>query len=61
MWVSHTITHPQSVERLDSLPTVLRSNGVELRLVDSLVPLKNMWGSSLHVSGLRLRNAAGWK
>ncbi|MGO7421998.1 DUF6886 family protein, partial [Rhizobium ruizarguesonis] len=35
--------------------------GVELRVVDTLTPLKGLWGTSLHVSGIRLRNAGDWE
>jgi hypothetical protein len=28
--------------------------------MDSLAPLRGVWGASLHASGIRLRNAAGW-
>jgi hypothetical protein len=39
---------------------VLRSSGVELRVLDRLTPLRGVWDSSLHASGIRLRNAQGW-
>jgi hypothetical protein len=28
--------------------------------MDNLLPLKGLWNTSLHASGIRLRNAAGW-
>lgn len=34
--------------------------GVELRVVDSLRPLKGLWTTGLHVSGIRLRYARDW-
>ena len=43
------------------LPTALAECDVELRAVDSLVPLRGVWSSSLHASGIRLRNAVGWE
>jgi hypothetical protein len=33
---------------------------VELRVMESLLPLRGVWDSSLHASGIRLRNARGW-
>lgn len=30
-------------------------------MMDSLIPLKGVWDISLHASGIRLRNAAGWE
>jgi hypothetical protein len=29
-------------------------------MLDDLTPLKEVWQSSLHASGIRLRNARGW-
>jgi hypothetical protein len=60
MWVSRTSVRPLGVEPIADLPAMLAAQGVELRAVDSLVPLKSLWSTSLHVSGIRLRNAAGW-
>jgi len=60
MWVSRAPVSPLGVERLDDLPAALRANGVELRLMESLTPLKSVWTTSLHASGIRLRNAIGW-
>lgn len=59
--VSRESVRPLRVERLDGLPGRLREAGVELRLMPSLVPLRGMWDSTLHVSGIRLRNAVGWQ
>jgi hypothetical protein len=60
MWVSRLPVRPLRVEALDDLPAQLARRGVELRVLDSLLPLKPVWQSSLHASGIRLRNAAGW-
>jgi hypothetical protein len=60
MWVARTEVEPISVETIDDLPAALAEQGVELRLMPSLVPLKDVWETSLHASGIRLRNAAGW-
>lgn len=61
MCVSRDPVAPVHVETLSDLPAELRAHGVELRIMESLSPLKKLWTTSLHVSGLRLRNARGWK
>jgi hypothetical protein len=38
----------------------MASAGVELRVMERLTPLRHVWSTSLHASGVRLRNAAGW-
>lgn len=60
MWVSRESVQPIAVERLDDLFEALRAQGVELRIMESLLPLRSIWDSSLHASGIRLRNAQGW-
>lgn len=60
MWVSRATVKPIRRERLRYLPEVLQKEGVELRSLKNLLPLKPLWDSSLHVSGIRLRNASGW-
>lgn len=60
MWVSRVPVVPIKVETCSDLPAELRAQGVELRLMESLVGLKELWTTSLHVSGIRLRNARGW-
>ena len=60
MWVSRTPVAPIHVETLCDLPAELRAQGVELRVMESLSPLKEVWKTSLHVSGIRLRNARDW-
>ncbi len=60
MWVSREPAIPLGVEMLSNLPVELSSQDVELRAVPSLLPLKCLWQSTLHASGIRLRNAAGW-
>jgi hypothetical protein len=61
MWVSKTQVVPTGIETLRDLPAELRAQDVELRVTESLVPLKNAWRTSLHASGIRLRNARGWE
>jgi hypothetical protein len=60
MWVARQTVAPLGRERLTDLPAELAMRDVELRVLESLVPLRGLWDTSLHVSGIRLRNAAGW-
>ncbi|MBN9492114.1 hypothetical protein J0H33_02025 [bacterium] len=60
MWVSREPVEPLAVDRLEGLPSALAAADVELRIVPSLVPLGGLWETTVHVSGIRLRNAAGW-
>jgi hypothetical protein len=60
MWVSQAAVAPVKVETLSDLMAELRVQDVELRVMESLVVLKELWKTSLHVSGIRLRNASGW-
>ncbi|HEY9235093.1 DUF6886 family protein [Phenylobacterium koreense] len=60
MWVARQGVTPIARETLTDLPEALRQSGVELRLMDDLTPLKGVWSSSLHASGIRLRNALNW-
>jgi hypothetical protein len=58
--VSPVAAPPLSVEPAGELREALVAAGVELRALDSLQPLAEAWHSSLHFSGIRLRNAAKW-
>lgn len=60
MWVAREAVTPIAVETIDDLPAALIACDVELRPMESLVPLKSIWTTSLHASGIRLRNARGW-
>lgn len=60
MWVSEAPVVPLGRVVLSQLNHELAWSGVDLRVVDSLAPLAALWDSSLHVSGIRLRNAATW-
>jgi len=61
MFVSRGSVEPLAMERITSLPTSLRSCDVELRLMERLSPLRDVWNSSMAASGIRLRNAEGWQ
>lgn len=58
--VSASAVKPRAVEALGDLESALESSGVELRVVDSLQALADAWFSTLHFSGIRLRNAVEW-
>jgi hypothetical protein len=60
MWVSRTEVAPLRVDAPRDLAAELKAQNVELRVVKSLVPLRNVWQTSLPASGIRLRNAEGW-
>jgi hypothetical protein len=60
MWVSRVAVEPGAVEPVGDLLSALQAADVELRVMPDLLPLKGVWDSSLHASGIRLRNAAGW-
>jgi len=60
MWVSRQAATPVDALEITDLPTALAETGAELRALPSLLPLRPVWNSSLHVSGIRLRNALGW-
>ena len=60
MWVSRGPVAPLAVETLSDLPAAMVAANVELRVVPSLVPLRRALDTTLHFSGIRLRNAQGW-
>jgi hypothetical protein len=60
MWVARGRVIPMERTTILRLDQEFAPRGVELRVVDSLRPLKNLWNTSLHVSGIRLRNARDW-
>ena len=61
MFVSRLAVKPMAVDAIGSLPDTLREYGVvEIRSMPSLSSLRPVWQSSMHASGIRLRNAKGW-
>ncbi len=58
MHVSHGAVEPVSVVKIPNLIAALARAKVDLRFVDHLGPLHSLRSSSLHVSAIRLRNAA---
>ncbi|NEJ72312.1 hypothetical protein GR197_17510 [Rhizobium phaseoli] len=61
MWVSRERVIPIERIAISRLDQEFAPRGVELRVVDGLRPLKGLWNTSLHVSGIRLRNARDWE
>jgi hypothetical protein len=59
-YVSRAAVTPQAVEPLPDLFGVLREANVEVRLLERLTPLWNVWATTLHASGFRLAFAQGW-
>jgi hypothetical protein len=59
MWVAKGRVKPIGMSVVSDLPSRLAETDVELRLLDSILSLRDAWSSSLHVSGIRLRNAVG--
>jgi len=60
MHVSEHPASPLNVRVFDNLLASLDNAGVEIRSLPDLSPLKDAWSTSLHVSGIRLRNAKNW-
>ncbi|WP_425997362.1 DUF6886 family protein [Caulobacter sp. DWR1-3-2b1] len=60
MWASRSAVRPSGVEALANLPAQLAEHDVELRPLERLTSLRPIWNSTLHASGVRLRNAVGW-
>jgi hypothetical protein len=56
MWVSRKPAIPLAVGTIPDLPRALDEAGVDLRIVPSLAPFEALRATSLHVSGIRLRN-----
>ncbi len=61
-WVSRSPVEPIGRELIPDLPAALAAARVELRVMPSLHPLREVWNTSLHASGIRLRNVqGGWE
>lgn len=60
MHVSDEDVTPTEVSSCGDLMEAHAGLSVELRFMDSLRPLANIWATSLHASGIRLRNAHDW-
>lgn len=60
MWVSRSIVEPADRLTITNLPARLLSQNIELRVLKDLTSLRGAWDTSLHASGIRLRNASKW-
>lgn len=60
MWVSRSAVGPLACNAIANLPQALLAADVELRALPDLTPLREVWRTTLHASGLRLRNAVNW-
>lgn len=60
MWIARNPVIPLGRLGLSQLDRQFVPRGVDLRVVESLKPLKDLWNTSLHASGIRLRNASDW-
>jgi hypothetical protein len=60
MWISRAPATPLGMQAIGDLPAALAEQGVALRPLPSLAPLRDVWSTSLHASGIRLRHAKGW-
>lgn len=59
-WVGEEEVEPIGVEPCGDLMEALAAESVELRFMPTLGPLADVWSTSLHASGIRLRNAHDW-
>ena len=57
MWVSRTTVIPINCTRMADLPAALQHEGLEVCIVPHLTDLVQVRQTTLHVSGIRLRNA----
>lgn len=60
MWLSRSPVVPLELYSLNNLPAEIDGEGVFLRSLPRLIPLKEIWNTTFHVSGVRLRNAQDW-
>jgi hypothetical protein len=60
MFVSRSPVVPLRVVVIESPPLSLAAQDVELEIMPSLLPLRDVWQTSMSASGIRLRNAHDW-
>lgn len=60
-WVSETTVDPIGMEPCGDLEAALAHQGADLRVLPNLTPLRHVWSTTLHASGIRLRNATCWR
>ena len=59
-WVSRDSVRPVASAPCGNLLGALAAEDVELRVMERLTPLRDVWSTSLHASGIRLRYAQDW-
>lgn len=59
-WVSRETVVPIDRRPVGDLAMAIAEENVELRVLPDLLALRDVWSTSLHASGVRLRNALGW-
>lgn len=60
MMICRDAVMPVGVDEVADLPAQLAPHDVALRSVPALAPVRRVWRSSLHASGIRLRNSSTW-
>lgn len=60
MWVSRSKITPLQVQTISDLPARIRNRNIDLTVLDDLTGLRGVWETTLHASGIRLRNAKNW-
>ncbi len=60
MWVSRSAVTPLHTKSISDLPARIRDRNIDLSALDDLTGLRDLWDTTLHASGIRLRNAKNW-
>lgn len=60
MWVSRVPVTPITCYAISNLSNLLAVRSVNIVSIETFRTLKLLWQTSLHVSGIRLRNARSW-
>ncbi len=60
MWISRAPVTPLGMQAISDLAAAHAEQGVALRALPTLAPLRDVWSTTLHASGVRLRNAKAW-
>ncbi|AWZ01058.1 hypothetical protein RHODOSMS8_01522 [Rhodobiaceae bacterium] len=60
MWVNRSAVIPLQTKTISDLPARIRDRDIDLTALDDLAELKGVWDTTLHASGIRLRNAKKW-
>jgi RimJ/RimL family protein N-acetyltransferase len=60
-FVARAAVRPLEMTPVEDLVAALAAADVELHVMDDLLPFNGAWESTVHFSGSRLRNAAGWE